>query len=222
VLGVPETDLAFHIGKVGTLLQEVERAAEETEKAAFEPIPGHLRSLANSILPQARPLAEQVGTVAPDASALQLLASLSAYLSLGASEGPTPDEDEVAALREHVRELIDEVSGSGLSPEVKRALLHRLAEMLEALEHLATGGPEGVRRAAEALAALAVIYSEGEEDAATLDKIKRVAKGAWTLFTEGARIVAALHGWDHLVHPQGLLDPPSEPPALPPGSPDDP
>ncbi len=146
---------------------------------------------------------------------MQALDMLSAYLHQTASEGDIPDDHEIDPVRERVRGLIGEVSASDLPPQIKRALLQRLAQMLEALEHLDVGGPEAVRRAAEALAATAVIYGEDAgDDAETVSKIKLTARAAWNLFKVSSVVVAALNGWDVLLGTDVLQEGPPAPPQL--------
>lgn len=202
-LEVERSEVPYHLGHVASLLLDVRRAAEETDSPAFNPMPDHLNALASSIFPMNQAFGAQVAQVVPDANAMQMLATLSYALNLSASEGTIPDDDEVDELKESVGELIDEVKSSDLPPEVRRALLHRLAEMLEALEHLEIGGPNAVRRAAESLAATAVIHAE-EADQATIRRLAEVARKAWTAFTVTTAFASSVLTWNRILDLTGL------------------
>jgi hypothetical protein len=217
-LDVEPSEVPYYLGRVGSLLLDVRRAAEETGTPAFAPMGGHLNALSQCIFPHDQPMNVPAANVMPSGNAMEMLAALSYALSLDPSKGAIPDDEELDELKAAVKELTDEIRDSGLPAVVKRALLHRLAEMLEALEHLEIGGPEGARRAAEALAASAVIYGEvAGDDAPSVDKIKKVARKAWAAFSVGAVLANGIIGWDRLVHPDKLLETGQSQRALPPG-----
>jgi hypothetical protein len=246
VLGVAEEDVPIRLGEVATLLQDVRRAAKDTGSDAFDPIEGHLRSLAGSVFPTGVPFSGNAKEVRPDPSSMQALRMLSVYLERVAPEGTIPDEDELEELLEAVRQLIGEVGAHvRLPPEIRRAVLHRLNEMLQALEHLDIGGPYAVRRAAEALAITAMLYEHdavaGDDDRNVVSKLKSLARKTWLAFTVTSTFAGAVLTWDrildlHLLPPvqqeQRLLAP--GPPASgnepwssrgvdnPPGAPDQP
>jgi hypothetical protein len=147
-----------YLGELASLFDDVERAADGTGLTAFAPIKDHLATLRPAIFPVHKPFNDGVAVVAPDSHAMQALKTLSDYLHQKDPDVSLPDEETVADLKGDVQDLIRSVSEADLPPEAKRPMLHRLAEMLEALEHLDVSGPEAVRLAAEALAASAVIY----------------------------------------------------------------
>jgi len=213
-LGVPLEDLAPHLGRVALLVNEVREAAEGLP--GFASIPGHLTALSETVLPSGVPLSSPANQVLPSGTAMEALAMFSAYLHKLASEGEIPDENEQNSLKEDVRELMASVSGADLPPEVRRPFLQRLAEMLEALEHLDIGGPVAVRRAAEALAASAVIYAPQATDKSTIVKMTSLARKAWAVFSVGTILATAPLGWDNLLH-GNLLAPAPVQLALPAG-----
>lgn len=149
---------------------------------------------------------------------MDALKMLSAYLEGMMPEGAIPGDEEVEELRESVRKLRDDVIATDLPSEIKRGILHRLGDVLEALDHLHIGGPDAVRRAAEALALTAVLYeAEVEGDMAVFTRLKSLAKRAWVAFTVASMLASAALTWDRIADLK-LLDSGSEQRQLPPGS----
>jgi hypothetical protein len=216
VLDVEESDVPFHLGGVASLLADVRRAAADTGSPAYEPMPSHLSTLARSILPVDRGIDAAVQDVLPDATAMQMLLTLSYALSIGAPEERIPELDELHQLQESVSELINDVSKADLPPNVKRVLLYGLAEMLEALEHVEIGGPEGVRRAAESVAAAAAIYAGDAPDQETVGKVATVARKVWTAFAVATAFASAVLTWDKMIDLTGTLGQAQEQRQLPP------
>ena len=142
VLGVDSGEVALYLGDVVALLRDVRDAASDTGNEAFAPIPGYLTALSQSIFPASVPFSQTSDHVAPDATAMQMLKMLSAYLETTAPEGRIPEVAEVEDLRDEFAELVDAVTSADLPPDIRRALLHRLIEMITALEHLKVGGPD--------------------------------------------------------------------------------
>ena len=218
VLEVPEADLAMRLGAVASLLQDVRDAAQETQNPAFGPIPEHLNVLSRSILPVDTALHAGVSDVLPNAQAMQMLHTLSAFLDLMAPEGRIPEQEELDELREGVGELIEEMTGADLPPDIRRALLHRLGDVLAALDHLKVGGPDAVRRAAEALATSTILCEEAvDDDSSLFTRIKLVAKKTWLAFTIATTLANAALTWDRITGVQAL-SPAQEVRQLPPGS----
>lgn len=217
VLDVDESEVPYYLGGVASLLPDVRRAAAQTGSPAYDPMPSHLNALARSILPVDRGFDAAVQDVLPDATAMQMLLTLSYALSIGTPEERIPELDELNELRKSVSELINDVSKADLPPNVKHALLHRLAEMLEALEHLEIGGPEGVRRAAESVAAAAAIYAGEAADQATVGKIATVARNVWTAFAVVTTFASSVLTWDKMIDLTGTLGQAQEQRQLPPG-----
>lgn len=201
-LEVEQSEVKYHHGHVAILLEDVRKAAEET--GSFDGMPGHLDGLARSIFPVDQPFSATVAHVTPDANAMQLLEALSYALRLSGSEVTIPEDDELDALKKSVRDLIDEVRDGDLPPEVRRALLHRLAEMLEALELLVVGGPDAVRRAAEALAMTAAMHTDAD-DPDTIRRIFQVARKAFTAFTVTTAIAGYAVTWERIGELTGVL-----------------
>lgn len=199
-LDTSEADLPFALDSVTRLFVAVRTAALRAEQDAFAGIPDHLRTLAREVLPHGGGF--DAGASHPDRTALEMLASFSAYLEAVEPDGVTPDEAEVDGLREEVRDLLAAVaSAEHLPPEVKRLLHQRLAEVLEALDHLRTQGPDNVARAAEALGAVATLITDDAagEDGALVTRVKLLARRTWT----AVKVVAVMSGlaldWDNIV-----------------------
>jgi hypothetical protein len=211
-----------HLGEVLALVEDTRRAAAASGQASFRRIPEHLDSFIVAVFPTDQTFATgQASSVEPSATALEALGMLSAYLSQHQPEPDIPLE-EIAELKRQVGELMATVTDSALPPEVKRPLLHRLADIMAAIEHIAVRGPEAVRFAAEALGASAVIYEDEDEpevNAAIFQQLRTFAKRTWFVFAAGAILPRAGIGWDHMFHfAEHLISPPSAPKQLPPGN----
>jgi len=219
VLEVAEADIVLHLGEVGTLLPAVRNAASETEMDAFDPIAGHLTTLSQSIFPVSVPFSQPAREVVPDATAMQMLNALSAYLEETAPEGKLPEPDEVAELRLAFAELLRDVIDAELPPDIRRALVHRLNEMINALDHLNVGGPDAVRRAAEALAISALLYeADAQDDSAVFTRLRSAAQKTWVAFTVVITLANAVVTFDRITGME-VLPPAQEQRQLPSGSP---
>lgn len=219
VLEVSEEEVTLYLGDVAKLLRDVRDAASKTETDAFDPIPGYLTALSRSIFPVDVPFSERTHRVSPDSTAMQMLKTLSAYLETTAPEGKIPDPAEVEELRLGFAELLDEVTGADLPPEIRRALLHRLSDIITALEHLSVGGPDAVRRAAEALAISALLYeADADDDSGVFTRIRSAAQKSWVAFTVVTTLAGAVATFDRITGME-LLPPPKEPRQLPSGPP---
>ncbi len=151
---------------------------------------------------------------------MEMLDVLSAYLDDFGPEGKIPPSDELEALRQSVADLLEEIDAADLPPEIRRTLLHRLRDMLAALDHLKIGGPDAVRRAAESLATTAMLCEDAVNDkAGVLSRIKSVAKNAWVAFTVASALANGALTWDRITGVQAL-PPTQEQRQLPPGSSD--
>ncbi len=219
VLDVAKEDVALHLGEVALLLRDVRNAAHETGSDAFDPIPDHVTTLSRSIFPVDVPFNEDVSRVRPDPIAMQMLKTLSAYLETTAPEGKIPPADEIEDLRLEFVELIEAITDADLPPEIRRALLHRLTDMITALEHLKVGGPDAVRRAAEALAISAVLYEEdAQDDSGVFTRMRSAAQKTWVAFTVVTTLANAVITFDRITGME-FLPPAQEQRQLPPPSP---
>lgn len=221
VLEVSAEDVPLHLGEVASLLRDVRDAAHETGLDAFAPIPGHLTELSGSIFPTKVPFSRPSNEVRPDSYAMQALQMLSAYLEQLAPEGKLPPDAEVEDLRVQFADLFDAVTAADLPPEIRRTLLHRLSDIITALEHLNIGGPDAVRRAAEALAISAVLYEEDAEDnSGIFTRLRSSAQKAWVAFTVVTTLANAVLTFERIAD-MGALPPAQEQMQLPAGdSPD--
>jgi hypothetical protein len=217
-LDVTEEDVPLHLGAVAALLSDVRSAALETGSDAFDLIPEHLRTLSRCVFPITDSFIGDVGNALPDERAMEALKMLSAYLEGTMPEGTIPTKDEVGELRESARELRDDVIAADLAPEIKRELLHRLGDVLDALDHLHVGGPDAVRRAAESLALATVLFeADTEGDRAVFTRLKSLAKKAWVAFTVATSLANAVLTWERILD-LGLLESGQEQRQLLPGS----
>lgn len=219
VLDVSENEVALHIGDVASLLRDAQAAAKETGLDAFDSIPGHLQALSRSIFPVDVPFTKLASHVSPDPTAMDALKMLSAYLEKTAPEGQIPDAAEVEDLRSGFIDLVDAVTDADLPPDIRRVILHRLSDMIVALEHLNVGGPDAIRRAAEALAVSAMLYEDdAADDSGVFTRIRSAAKKTWVAFTITTTLVNAVVTFDRIAD-TGLLPPPQETRQLPAGPP---
>lgn len=209
-LDVEPGEVRNYLGRLAALVEKTKQAASETGQATFEEIPQQLDSVAETIFPTRLAWGGAAASgVAPDPLLMQALDMLSRYLHQNSPEASLPDDRQVDALKDEVTDLIRSVTDANLAPEIKRPLLQRLAEVLEAIEHLNVGGPESVRLAAEALAASATIYEAAASgDPTTFARIRSFAAKAWVVFAAGSVIGNAAVGWETLV--QGHLERPAQ------------
>ena len=135
------------------------------------------------------------GLVSP--AGLAALTGLASLLSTLAGEGASPDEAQQGDLASALREAIAEVTTDATVPlEVRTLLVSRLHDMLWALDHVRTVGPDGVKAAAERLAgAVATWPVPGDRKRPLVGKMLTLAGRAWTLFTVGADGPASIEGW---------------------------
>jgi hypothetical protein len=200
VLGISEDEVPMQLGRVAVLLEEVRQAAEDTGEAAYAPMPAHLRTLSGSIIPVTQNLNSAVTDVLPDGNAMDMLNTLAAFLRQTAPEGERPEHDDVEELRATTRGLMEDVAAAELPPEIRRELLRRLGEVLEALDHLGVGGPNAVRRAAEALALSAMLYeSAAQGDQTVFTRAKVLAKRVAITFTVATTMATGALTWDKII-----------------------
>jgi len=227
-LDVELHEVPLELGGVATLMSQVRREAEATGRPEFAPIADHMRTLAQSVLPLEQGMNKQASNVAPNAEAMQALNMLSAYFELGQPAARVPAPKDIEELHSELADLIGQVTGADLPPEIRRELLTRLANVLEALDHLATTGPEGVRRAAESLGMSALLlepelddeekstHQDDSPERQILRRIKATAGKAWKTFTVTTALASAVLTWDRV---EDLVLPQGEPQKqLPPGT----
>jgi hypothetical protein len=227
VLEVPVDEVTLHVDEVFRLFREVRDAASATGDDAWDPITGDLVTLSRSLLSSDWPFDTGVGNVMPDRTAMRFLKAFSSHLRDVAPGLRVPDEHELDELRERVRDLIEEVTGTELPPEVKQALVRRLADVLAALEHLKVRGPDGVRAAAEALAVSATLYeadAPDDDERAVFTKMKSLAGAAFRICSKVTKVAGALLLWDQIFDvpllESGEKPPPAQLPRGPRAEPD--
>lgn len=222
IFEVSESEIYVPLGEVGRLLAETRKAARETGSPAWASMDEHLSALSRCVFPVDMRFNGPVNDLRPNPSSMQMLGALSYALQREAPDGRLPHPDEVEQLRESVSSLVADVAASSISPEIQRALLGRLSEMLEALSHLKLRGPDAVRKAAEALACSALLYEDGSDETHTiLQRAKNLARRSWLAFTISTAIAHGLLGtWDRIVDIPAI-GPGTEQPLLPAGPPVD-
>lgn len=222
-LEVEPQDVHLHLGSVGNLLRDAKRAARETDDDAWAPMEGHLTTLATCVFPTGVTWNDAVSHVRPDPAAMQMLAGLSSTLQArDEADGKVPTEDERDDLIGQVRELMEEVAAADLPPQIRRGLIDRLADMLEALEHVAVGGPDAIRKAAEALTLATIML---EDDLKAYQRIfrKATALGKAAIVTVGVMggLSTSLVALDKVIDVPMIEQGRGEPVQLPAGPPVD-
>jgi hypothetical protein len=128
---------------------------------------------------------------------LKVLATLGGILE-DANAGLARVEDETrVAIRAAVLDALTAVrADSELPPDVKRAIIARLYDILWAMDHLETGGPEAAVAAAERLGFL---WSRNAQHQTSAFKTAMQAAGtAWAAFLFSAESVQAIETFQQL------------------------
>lgn len=202
---VPQSEVFERLGEVLKLIREVRLAALGTERPAFADIPSDLDVLRRAIAPSNTRFTASADAFQVDPTAMRMLASLSAFLEDSRPDGIIPSGSELADLCEQLDELREALLRSPLPAEVKRALLERVRQMLEALESIDIGGPDAVRAAAEALAAATIVREpDVPKQRDLMRRLRRVAAAAFVAVSIPGDVEGGLSMGDRL----GLLSGP--------------
>lgn len=149
-LDVASADVPIHIGRVHLLIRDTEEAAKDAPRA-WSPVPEHLVQIRQSIFGNGLTWKHGIQDARVPGEAMQALDMFSMWLHDNRPDGAIPTHEERSQLREQVESLMSAVLDEELPADVRRAFVLRINDMLDALDHLEEGGPESVRRAAEAL-----------------------------------------------------------------------
>lgn len=130
---------------------------------------------------------------------LRNLGVTASYLSYVAAEGVVPDAEQTAELREQVAALLDEARGADKLPlDLRTVLVHRLHDIVYALDHIQVLGPDGVQAAVERLVcAIDIRGASGESDEADglITRIQRTARHVYAVFLFGPTAYEAIGDW---------------------------
>lgn len=218
-LDVPENEVHLHLGAVGVLLMHVQRAAEEADDPddpTWTQLPGYLAALGGCIFPTQVPLTHAAKELRPDPTSIQIPKSLAFGLRVQ-DDGRIPDDDELARLIEQVQTPMTEVGKADLPPAVRRGLLDRLAEMLEALNHLDIGGPDAAKRAAESLALAAMVQEVAQPETKSLmQRLKMTAKATIAAVIVVGSASNSLLALDKIIDVPAIEQPKPPPQLMPP------
>lgn len=209
-LGVPVEAVPEGLVQVRALLASVVDAAESLSVPGYEAIPNDVQTLLDtSVSPVGMAPNHQSASAMPHEVPMRALGMFGAYLHAIAPDGDVPSPDERSDLIDQVNALMASVlEDASLPPDVKRSMLRRLREMLEALQHLEIGGPEGVRLAAEALAATALTHSEAVPNG-TITQAIAVANRAWKACKVAANVVSTITALATGAQALGLMEAPT-------------
>lgn len=216
-LRIKVEDLPLRLGDISRLMRDVERAANETNDRAFAPARGYLDVLAECVFPRTK--AMNAGATRPGRDAMVFLDMMSSFLHMSAPDGKIPSEETLSELKSDVETLTQRLVEIDIDPRIKRKLLDRLNDVLEALGHLDIGGPEAATKAAEALASAAVLAEPEIDDPGVLTGLKLTARKVWAAFQVTVTLANALAAFDHAYHiSDHLLAPPAAQRQLNPGA----
>lgn len=135
------------------------------------------------------------GLVDPDS--LATLGALGATMSSLAPEGIVPDDAVVKGVREAVQGAIDAVlADTDLDNSLRSLIVHRLYDVLWALDTLNVAGPGGVSAACERLVgALLLREPDVQTRPSIVSKVLSVAFGGWRVFRAAPEAQKALESW---------------------------
>jgi hypothetical protein len=200
-LGVNKNQVVMVMPDVAVILSDLRRVVARLDNAGAQGMLDHFgREWTRAVFtPDHSGGQSSEGLVT--AAGLAALTGLASLLSTLAGEGTTPDEEERADLATALREAIEEATTDTSVPlEVRTLLVSRLHDMLWALDHLRTVGPDGVKAAAERLAgAVATWPVPADRKRPMVGKVLRLAGRAWTLFTVGGDGPASIDGWTDIL-----------------------
>lgn len=200
-LGVNKNEVVLVMPDVAAILSDLNRVVARVNNAGAQGMLDHFgREWTRAVFTPDHSGGQPSDGLVTSAG-LAALTGLASLLSTLAGEGPTPDEEERADLASALREAIEEVTTDKTVPlEVRTLLVSRLHDMLWALDHLRTVGPDGVKAAAERLAgAVATWPVPADRKRPMVDKALRLAGRAWTLFTVGGDGPASIEGWTDML-----------------------
>ncbi len=204
LLGVQQSEVVVHLGPVADLVRQIQNAADESgDRALLDPVERYRTVWARPIIPVDQAFDARLDRVLPDGAAMEALNTVSALLHATAPEGVIPREDELAARKEDLRNLIDEVEVAKEIPsEVKHLLIDRLRDIEEAIEHLSVGGPGAVKRAMEAALGSLLTTPQTSQAAAkspTVRKMVTTLWAIWAIFSAGQPVHQSIEGWTDTV-----------------------
>jgi hypothetical protein len=207
ILGVSEAELVLALAPVAQLVPDLEAAVQGIGDDPYVRMVDRYRSTwANPIFPIGNALNTAIKSVGlPGPDVLDVLAAVASHLHKEASEGPVPSDNKIEELKTSITGLLEEVRNSDLPDEVTQLILKRLHDILNALDHMSTTGPAGIRFAIEALVGAAdmtrlTMAPGGPAEAPAFDspiwkKLFLVLLATWTVFAAGPEIQASLHAW---------------------------
>ncbi|WP_129337506.1 hypothetical protein [Cellulomonas endophytica] len=118
-----------------------------------------------------------------DAGSLATLGVVADFLAVEESEGIVPPAAEIDELRRSLAEAMDAVRDAhDLPPGVRGLFLHRLHDMLWALDNLDLTGPDAVKAVPERLAGLVALHPAIRRSPAVKTVMDTVG-AAWQAFT---------------------------------------
>ncbi|HET7121683.1 MAG TPA: hypothetical protein VFI17_10625 [Solirubrobacterales bacterium] len=202
VLDIDEEDVVLQLGRIADLVRQTEKAVEGSGAESLASLVIRFRSAwTRAIFPQDHAFTENLSKVRPGSEALETLGAVSEHLHLIASEGETPDDEQLESLSAELRDVIDAVGDAEDIPdEVKHLIISRLRDVEEAIAHLGIGGPRAVQSAIEAVMG-SVVFTPNPKvwKSAAVQKLWVTLRIGWTLFAASATAHAALDAWGDMI-----------------------
>lgn len=203
VLDVPTSEGPLQLAAVGQLVGDVEQAVETAGATAFSATVSRYRDeWLNAVFPSDQGLSGGIGNVMPSAVALEALAGIATHLHTVAPEGKVPEIEELEELKQRVQDTLHTVEQAADLPDaVKELIVARLSGVLQAITHVAVGGPHAVRFATEALVGAIVAEEPARTAASRSSTVKQVLATlgvVWVAFSAGPTVQNSIEAWGEL------------------------
>lgn len=204
VLGLSDREeTVLHLGEVGQLLPEIEREVDRIgDDTLIVPVRRLRQEWSRPIFPMSHAFEGALREVLPSPPSLETLALVSSNLHLRAPQGAVPDDEALAALVLRVQEVMAAVSESeDLPNEVRRVILLRLGDVIQALGSVRVGGPGVVQKAVEALVgAIAMESTQHPEvrESELAAKVWKVVWPVWAAFASGPLLQDSIEAWGNI------------------------
>jgi hypothetical protein len=200
VLGVTREDVFLWLGEIGALIPAIRRALVAASLEDHLPEFDRYADLwASPIYCPDRAFTNPSSGLV-NVHALSVLKILAVLLGRVAPEGAVPSKESLSDLRSHLETAIDDVARDDALPADVRALIAtRLRDMLWALDHILTLGPDGVKAAAERLAVALNQSRRRAGKSGSWGKAAYVVVVAWTVFHNGTTVEENVAAWSRML-----------------------
>jgi hypothetical protein len=197
VLGIAEADVQYGEFGMPAVAKLVAAAKEEAARAQDE---YGLTLRQNAMAQWSNPVYNLDGPIhgyPVGSDGLTYLEDVASVLAKNEKHPELPGADELTDLLARIDELAKSIeAATDLAPEVKTALLLRIAQMRIAIQNARIVGTEGVQQAVELLLGNLVLQTKAKAVPLRIaKKIFTVGLMAFALFNTGPQIHASLEAW---------------------------